>query len=154
MREVSAADVTPEEIATWRAIAIAPREVGGIPELHPLLDALEAFRAEVSTLRRQLEERRDVALEPPPGFEISEYAAIHHPGMLHGLPKICKRGPGAWAAFCDDTSCIGKDGAFHREPRPSSRTPEFIELTRFATPHDAANALRTSAQAHSAGSEA
>lgn len=29
---------------------------------------------------------------------------------------------------------LGKDGVFHYEPRPSSRTDEFIELTRFESP--------------------
>ena len=109
--------------------------------LRELLNEIDAQEAEVAALRRQVEERSDVV--PPPGFEVSEYAAIHHIGMLHGLPKICKRGPGAWAAFVDDYSCIGKDGNVYYELRPSSRTLEFVALTRFATPHAAARALRS-----------
>ena len=31
---------------------------------------------------------------------------------------------------------LGKDGDFHREPMPSSRTDEFIENTRFNSPDE------------------
>ena len=103
-----------------------------------ILIALESAIRERDTLLDRLNSEI-----PPPGYEVSEYAAIRHPGMLHGLPKICKRGPGAWAAFVDDASCIGKDGEVYYEPRPSNRTPEFIALTRFTTPHEAADALRS-----------
>jgi len=222
---MTAPRITAEEIAEYRMIATAPVEVGGMPWLHKLLDALESTCAELDRLhadgmpmdREELQRLlndahrkgnqeaheahrlvREMGLSaqggevppltqedahkellrvscentyngaeeaafwngyefaqsrirpapphpdtaPPPGFEISEYAAIHRPGMLHGLPKICKRGPGAWAAFVDDTSCMGKDGEVHYEPRPSNRTPEFIALTRFDTPDEAADALR------------
>lgn len=55
---MSAGDVTAEMIATWREIAIAPREVGGIPEMLPILEALEASRAEVAALTKQRDEAR------------------------------------------------------------------------------------------------
>lgn len=32
---------------------------------------------------------------------------------------------------------LGKDGEWHYEPLPSSRTDEFKELTRFASPDEA-----------------
>lgn len=32
---------------------------------------------------------------------------------------------------------LGKDSEWHWEPRPSSRTDEFIELTRFGSPNEA-----------------
>lgn len=32
--------------------------------------------------------------------------------------------------------CLGKDGNFHLEPRPSSRSEKFIQDTRFDTPDE------------------
>ena len=54
---MSAGDVTSEMITTWIEIAVAPREVGGIPEILPILEVLEASRAEVAALRSQMEKR-------------------------------------------------------------------------------------------------
>lgn len=38
-----------------------------------------------------------------------------------------------------DEWCLGKDGEWHYEWLPSSRTEEFIELTRFRSPEQAYN---------------
>ena len=32
--------------------------------------------------------------------------------------------------------CLGKDGVFHYEPRPSSRDDDFINMTRFNSPEE------------------
>ena len=115
----------------WNAVDLLTARSGW-----DILLALESVIRERDTLLDRLNSEI-----PPPGYEVSEYAAIHHPGTRDGLPKICKRGTGAWAAFVDDAICIGKDGEWHYEPLPSSRTPEFIALTRFSTPREAADAL-------------
>ena len=38
-----------------------------------------------------------------------------------------------------DSWVLGKDGGFHYEPMPSSRTDEFISLTRFNSPDEVHN---------------
>ena len=135
-------EAASSEVAALRA-QLAERCVVGPDEVVVKREECERIARELNENPVNRMANAEHAMFPPHGFDVSEYAAIHHPGMLHGLPKICKRGPGAWAAFVDDSSCIGKDGQLYYEPSPSNRTPEFITLTRFATPHEAAEALRS-----------
>lgn len=39
-----------------------------------------------------------------------------------------------------DGWCLGKDGKYYYESQPSSRTPDFLALTRFETKEEAYNA--------------
>lgn len=57
----------------------------------------------------------------------------------HDKVYIESRGPlgrNSWVVF-HKSYVLGKDGEWHYEPLPSSRTDEFIELTRFPSAQDA-----------------
>jgi len=46
-----------------------------------------------------------------------------------------------WVVLMDGWT-LGKDGEYHYEPRPSNRTDEYIEITRFDDKEEALEALQ------------
>lgn len=170
---MSAADVTPEWVEKQRGYAKSGLRLNPAPMLDLLdsWDALSAevaalrrqAKGEELTCKTCLHEKTcpkagyaacmfhddvdsDVSspsadvVTAPDGFEVIEFGST---SGANGFPQIQRKGPHSWAIYADPMYCLGKDGNFHPEPLPSSRSDEFIALTRFATPHEAAEALRS-----------
>ena len=112
----------------WNAVDLLTARSGW-----DILIALESVIRERDTLLDRLNSEI-----PPPGYEVIEFGSTSGP---NSFPRIQRKGPNSWAIYADSMYCYGKDGNFHPEPLPSSRSDEFIALTRFSTPREAADAL-------------
>lgn len=67
-------------------------------------------------------------------FDMGECRHYKRPIVIEAREQI--KGPKLWVLKMHEW-VLGKDGEFYREPMPSSRTDEFIQLTRFNSPQEA-----------------